>query len=110
MATQNERINTAVWALRQAEANLKTVLVEEQAKCEHRHVLEAPWKPSDWFPSSPPMRICRDCGLEEHAMSSFGSWPGDVTYPGEGKRHRARLNTEFIKHVSRDEFWKERIG
>lgn len=108
--TQNERLTTALSELRYAESNFKAVLAEEQAKCEHRHVLEAPWQSGTYFAPSPPMRICRDCGLEEHATYLFGSWPGDVTYPGKPEKHRARLNTEFIKHVSRDEFWKERIG
>lgn len=89
--------------VRLAESELRRTLRKVQETCAHDKVLECPWRSGEWLGPSPAMRICLQCGLEEHS-ATWSGWPGYCTtalgvYETDYK-HPTKLNTEFTKEVS----------
>ena len=78
--------------------------------CQHSRVLEAPYRYSEWFISSGPVRICLDCGHEEQlpAHDRFPYRLAAHTPTGYRTVAATLLNTEFVKAVTRDEIWAAR--
>lgn len=86
--------------VRLAESNLRRMLREVQATCNHDKVLECPWHAGEWLGPFPAMRICLQCGLEEH--TAWGQWPGYCTTAigtRETSDNGTKLNVEFTKKV-----------
>lgn len=93
----NKRIVAAKRKLDRAEKLFQNTLATIQLSCGHHHVAECSYNPSDYFSnsSSPPERVCLDCGIAEEGWGTYYilNQPDDRVY-----------------HISRDEFYKIRIG
>lgn len=61
-----------------------------QRNCGHTRVAEAPAQSMSFFPNSPPLRVCEQCGLAEE--SNYGSYKV--------------LTTLYVRAASRDELYR----
>lgn len=104
-------------SLSDAQRDWKAMVAYTQSECKHTRVLQAPWRSSEWFGPSTPVRLCLECGLEEQAEGICSTWPCGVYWPGEQRSteeerrpaHKSKLNTKFVMEVTRDELFKHRI-
>lgn len=65
MKLTNESINDKILKLAEAQKDLERTVESAQGACEHNNVAECDYKPSEFFNTLPPMRVCLDCGLSE---------------------------------------------
>lgn len=92
----HKRIVAARAAVERAEAKLQAVCAEVQAKCEHAHVAESQGV------GFGRIRICEDCGHEEHASRFPGSQKA-LGWDAEREMQPTTLNIDRIRPVSFDE-------
>lgn len=100
----NPEIVEAEYSYTRAAEDLAYVLEREQAKCTHEFVIYADMKRLEYLRSMPPIRMCLQCRLEEHAASLYHDgnkqWPKGVLNPTE--------HTLYIK-TTRDQIYHLRV-
>lgn len=61
----NQEINKYLDRLKSAQSDLNSVISSVQEQCEHNHIAECDYQPSEFFNALAPMRVCLECGLSE---------------------------------------------
>ena len=87
------KIEAAKAALKQAQRNLYLAVYQQQLRCKHTTLSEAPYLPSDYGDPLPPVRVCHSCGMTEDGWCC-----GYLVLKGDARP------------VSRDHLYKMRQG
>ena len=90
----NREIKRALAKVSQARKALSTVVEDVQSKCQHKHVAECEYQPSQYGNAFVPVRICLDCGVTEDGWGI-----GFVV-----------LRPKRVVKIDRDELYALRIG
>lgn len=89
----NEGIQRADAQLEASRRHHVRTVAGVQKRCTHKNLAEADYRPSDYGAATPPMMVCRDCGMTED---------------GWGSGYRV-LRGEAVR-ISRDQLYKLRRG
>ena len=99
MQLNNERIKDALWEVKLKKAFLDATVAIQQSGCPHSDIAECDSLHSDYFYSSPPLRICLDCGITEECWGCGFR----TLYIGDKYSFQPR-------RISRDQLYALRIG
>lgn len=97
MKLRNDDINNYLERVKQSEKELELCVLSIQTDCKHKDIAECDYSCADYRDTSPPIRICLDCGITEE---------------GWGCGYRTLIETDGFspRVISRENLYKLRIG
>jgi hypothetical protein len=101
----SSKIQTKIRRYETATEELKTVIANEQLKCNHEFCYQTPFRSSEFVVSFNPIRVCAHCGYEEEGSI----WSGDGIWSRHDYSPSVLENSAIIQNLSRDEFYKHRL-